>query len=214
MSTDNTDNSVARHLRITEVSPWIDRFSTLIPAKGRVLDLACGGGRHSRLLLERGNRVVAVDKNTRAIRDRMGSVVGLDVIDADLEGDVSPFGAGGCLSSQFFDGIVVVNYLHRPLLNDLIHALNPGGVLLYETFAVGNEAYAGPRNPDHLLRAGELLTLVRNRLHVVAYEHGLVQSTDIPGVKQRIAATNDLNDHQAPPRHYIVSGISDQIYGR
>lgn len=86
----------------------------------------------------------------------------------------------------------MVNYLHRDLFENIISSLKPGGVLIYETFARGNEEFARPRNPDHLLKSGELLDAVAGRLQVVAFEHGLVQTTDIPGVKQRLVAVNDL----------------------
>ncbi|MBM3565528.1 MAG: class I SAM-dependent methyltransferase [Alphaproteobacteria bacterium] len=186
----------ARHLRITEPSPWVARFAHLIPPKGPVLDLACGGGRHARFFARRGHKVTAVDRDTAALAadapQGIEDVEGVEVVAADLENGPAPFAPGGALAGRRFAGIVVVNYLHRPLFPALLSALEPGGVLLYETFARGNERFNRPRNPDHLLREGELLDLARGKLHVVAYEHGLVENPespgDIPGVKQRLAA--------------------------
>lgn len=176
----------SRHLRITAPSDWVVRFAPLIRTGGTGLDLAAGGGRHVRVLRERGLKVVAVD---RAIEPLAGFADDADVelIEADLED-----GAPWPLAGRRFDGIVVCNYLHRPLFEPLLASLAPGGVLIYETFARGNEAFSKPRNPDHLLRAGELLELARGRLQVVAYEHGRLDTGELPGVKQRLCAVNDL----------------------
>jgi len=174
-----------RHLRITEPSPWVRRFGPLIRKEGTVLDLACGGGRHARHFLKSGRSVVAVDRDIGALDDLRGEPRA-EVIQADLEnGGPWPF------VDRTFDGIVVVNYLYRPLFEDLLGTLAPGGVLIYQTFARGHERFARPRNPDHLLKSGELLELVRGRLQVVAYEHGIVEGEPLPGVSQRICAVND-----------------------
>ncbi|MBT3558407.1 MAG: class I SAM-dependent methyltransferase [Rhodospirillales bacterium] len=196
-----------KHLRVTDPSPWVARFSGHVPQNGSVLDLACGGGRHTQVFLHSGHPVTAIDKNTDAICERLGDHENLEIVTADLESGQHPFHEGGSLFKRTFDGIVVVNYLYRDHLGALINSLNPGGVLVYETFARGNEEYARPRNPDHLLRAGELLELVQGRLQVVAYEHGLVETGDIPGVKQRLVAVNDLGqsarEDGEPPAHTI-----------
>lgn len=159
-------------------SPWVTRFAGLVPAGGTVLDLAAGGGRHTRLFLERGHPVLAVDREIgalTAIQDPR-----LTCLQADLESEPWPLG------SRRFAGVVVTNYLHRPLLPLLVEAVEEGGVLLYETFAQGNEAFGRPRNPDFLLRPGELLEAVRDRLTVLAYEHGPIERPR-PAVIQRIA---------------------------
>lgn len=174
-----------RHLRITAPSPWVKRFAPLIPAGGRVLDLACGNGRHTRYLIERGWFAVALDRDTAAVADLAASPQ-VQVIEADLED-----GGAWPLAGQRFDGIVVVNYLYRPLFPHLLDGLAEGGVLIYETFARGNEAFSRPRNPDHLLGSGELIDIVGGRLQIVAYEHGLVENGPLPGVIQRICAIND-----------------------
>ena len=181
-----------RHLRINAPSPWIVRFAPLIKKGGTVLDLAAGGGRHSRHLVSLGLKVTAVDKSVEPLAG-----IDAEIITADLE-DGGPWPFEG----RTFDGIVVTNYLYRPTLENLIANLAPGGVLIYETFARGNEQFARPRNPDHLLKSGELLELVRGRLQVVAYEHGQKDSQPLPGVVQRSCAVNELaTDGEEPPFH-------------
>jgi SAM-dependent methyltransferase len=156
-------------------SRWVARFAPLVRPGGTVLDVACGGGRHSRLFLERGHRVTGVDKDVAQCLFAEGA----ELIAADLEN-----GAPWPLPGRTFDGLVVTNYLWRPLFPALLDALAPGAVLIYETFAQGNEAFGRPRNPDHLLKRGELLDLTRG-LTVVAYEDGTVEGV---AVVQRICA--------------------------
>jgi SAM-dependent methyltransferase len=164
-----------------EPSPWVVRFAALIPAGGTVLDLACGGGRHARFLLDRGHDVVAVDRDVSGLADLQGRAR-LRIVEFDLEaGRPWPFAEGA------FAGVVVTNYLHRPLLPMIVAAVAPGGILIYETFAAGNERFGRPSNPDFLLRPGELLEAVRGRLEVLAYEN-LVVDRPKPAAVQRIAA--------------------------
>lgn len=186
MTSKQASAKTLKHLAVTEPSPWVVRWAHLVKPGGQVLDLAAGGGRHGRLFLARGHGVTFVDKNAEPLED-LKDQTGATRIAADLE-DGSPWP----LQGQTFDAIVVVNYLHRDLFDALIESLKPGGVLIYETFARGNEEFSRPRNPDHLLKAGELLDALHGKLQVVAYEHGLVKSGDIPGVKQRLCAVNDL----------------------
>jgi SAM-dependent methyltransferase len=156
----------------SEPSPWIARFAPLIPTGGEVLDLACGGGRHARLLAGLGFRVEAVDRDADALATFAG-VENITTRCADLEGGPWPyFGCG-------FDGIVVSRYLWRPTLPNLLGCLNEGGVMIYETFMVGQEQFGKPSNPAFLLRAGELLELVRNRFTVLAFEQGEVEGAMI-----------------------------------
>jgi SAM-dependent methyltransferase len=157
------------------------RFARLIRAGGTVLDLAAGNGRHARALAEAGLAVEAVDRDAAAL-DALRRIAGVRVHAADLETGSWPF------AGARFDGIVVTNYLWRPLLPDLAAALAQGGVLIYETFGVGNEKFGKPSNPKFLLRNGELLDFARNcDLTVVAFESGLVAR---PGqaVVERICA--------------------------
>lgn len=159
-------------------SPWIVQWAGLVPPGAAVLDLAAGGGRHSLLFAGRGHPVTAVDRDVSALPRQPD----IEIVAADLEG-----GATWPLPGRSFGGIAVTNYLHRPLLPALLDALVPGGVLLYETFMVGNERFGRPSNPDFLLTDGELLDLVRGRFSVVAYEARLVSEPRMAMV-QRIAA--------------------------
>jgi SAM-dependent methyltransferase len=162
-------------------SPWVVRFAALISPGEPVLDLACGKGRHSRYLIEQGYRVTAIDRDTGGVRDLAARA---EIIEADLE-DGRPYP----LSGRRFAGIVVANYLHRPLLPRLVAGLRPGGTLIYETFARGNERFGKPANPAFLLRPGELLDAVRGHLRVLAYED-LTLGEPRPAAVQRIAAVS------------------------
>lgn len=148
---------------VSEVaSPWVVRWARLIE-RGPVLDVACGEGRHAILFAGRGFEVVAVDKTDRSLP------AGIKFVRADLE-DGSPWPFG----KQRFAGIVVTNYLHRPLLKTLAESLGTGGVLIYETFMAGNERYGKPSNPDFLLQPGELLQAF-GALTVAAFEQGTLE---------------------------------------
>jgi SAM-dependent methyltransferase len=152
-----------------------------VPAGARVLDLACGSGRHALFFAARGCRVLAVDRDATALAALAG-VSGVATRVADLEAGAWP------LEGERFDAVVVTNYLHRPLMAPLLAALADDGALLYETFARGNEAYGRPSNPDFLLAPDELLHLVRERLRVVAFEQGRVGEGGTAAVLQRVAA--------------------------
>ena len=165
-------------------SPWVERFANLVPEGGAVLDLAAGGGRHSALFRRRGHPVVAVDRAVAALSTLAADDPGLEVIEADLEAPGAPWPVG----ERRFAGIVVTNYLHRPLFGAIRAALAPGGALIYETFAAGNERFGKPSNPDFLLRPGELLGLAAG-LRIVAYEN-LEIAEPRPAMVQRIAAVN------------------------
>ena len=153
----------------------------MIRPGGRVLDVACGAGRHARWLARLGFEVDAVDRDVSGLADRPP---GVELREADIEGDAWPY------PETRFDAIVVTNYLHRPLLPTLVGSLEPGGLLLYETFAAGNERFGKPSNPDFLLRPGELIEAVRGRLRVLAFED-LSVTTPRPACLQRIAARRE-----------------------
>jgi SAM-dependent methyltransferase len=173
----------APHTAQVAPSPWVCRFAPLVAAPAEVLDVACGGGRHTRLFLDLGHVVTALDRDLSGIADLRG-VPRLAALEADLE-DGSPWP----LEGRRFAAIVVTNYLNRPLFPCLLRSLDPGGVLIYETFARGNERFGRPRNPAHLLAEGELIERLGGALHVIAYEHGEV-AIPRPAVVQRLCAVN------------------------
>jgi SAM-dependent methyltransferase len=181
----NADRPAARgtvNQPSTAPSAWVKRFASLIRDGGTVLDLACGGGRHSRYLSALGYHVVAVDIDVSGVLD-LSANENVEIIEADLEAGDWPF------SDRRFDGIVVTNYLHRPHLPRLVESLSPGGVLIYETFAKGNEKLGRPRNPAFLLNPAELLDAFAPRLTIMAYEHA-IEEEPTPAVRQRICAVN------------------------
>ena len=154
-------------------SAWVVRWAPLI-THGTVLDVACGRGRHARYFLARGLNVVAVDREPQ-------DIPGARFVCADLE-DGSPWPFEG----ERFEGIVVTNYLHRPLLAVLEASLAEGGVLIYETFMLGNERHGRPSNPAFLLRPGELREAFR-ALRIEAFEEGPVTEPK-PAMIQRLCA--------------------------
>jgi SAM-dependent methyltransferase len=159
----------------------VQRFAPLIPG-GEVLDLACGSGRHARHLAALGHSVIAVDRDATALAAAAGPDIITTEIDLEQEGAAWPFGA------HRFAGIVVTNYLHRPLIADMLASLAPDGVLIYETFADGNAQFGKPSNPDFLLQPGELLDWARDHeLRVIAFEDGVVAAPKAAMV-QRICA--------------------------
>ena len=168
-------------------SAWVRRWSHLLPAGASVLDVACGRGRHTRWFHALGHSVTALDRSAEAL-----AAIGLppehfEPVLADIEGSPWP------LDGRQFDAIVVTNYLWRPLFQTLLASLAPGGVLIYETFAAGNETVGKPSRPDFLLQPGELLQLCQS-LRTVAYEDGF--ETALAGTTarfvQRIAAVREL----------------------
>ncbi|WP_169834994.1 class I SAM-dependent methyltransferase [Pandoraea oxalativorans] len=146
-------------------SAWLVRWAHLIAPGARVLDLACGHGRHARWLAGRGVHVMAVDRDDAALAT-MATLPNVTTLSADLEGAPWPLAAHAP-----FDAVIVTNYLHRPLLAQIAASVAPGGVLIYETFAQGNERYGKPSNPLFLLAPGELLDVAHAAgLRVAAYE--------------------------------------------
>ena len=164
-----------------EPSSWIRRHARRVVAGGAILDVACGSGRHSRLLSGLGYTVTGVDIDISRFdppRSANGPEAPIRIVEANLEHGPWPF------STDLFDGIVVVNYLHRPLYPALTDTLARGGILLVDTFAAGNERFGRPRNPDYLLQPGELLRAFGPRLDVLAYQHGRTGNS----IRQRICA--------------------------
>lgn len=170
--------------QIIPASPWVKCHIHNIVSSGRVLDLACGGGRHARLLAAAGYPVLAVDRDEDAL-SRLQGFPGIVTARFDLEGEQWP------LVGQSFAGIIVTNYLWRPRLPDLLALLAPGGVLIYETFMIGNEAYGKPSNPDFLLQPGELLMVAAAAgLREIAFEEGYTANPK-PAMRQAICAVRD-----------------------
>ena len=162
-------------------SAWVQRWTHLVPAGGSVLDVACGQGRHMRWFSARGYPVTGVDRSPEAI----AAVAGVGrTVQADIEQGPWPF------EGESFDAVVVTNYLYRPLLPNLVSCIGPGGLLLYETFAEGNEQFGRPSNLAFLLRPGELLEAVTGRLRVLAYEDLIVDEPK-PAAVQRICARRE-----------------------
>jgi SAM-dependent methyltransferase len=156
-------------------SRWVQLHEPLLPRGGHILDLACGSGRHTSYLAQLGHQLTALDRDLRGIEDLQG----IDKVQHDLEQQAWPF------AQAMFDGIIVTNYLHRPLFPVLAHALAPGGILIYETFMRGNEFYGRPTNPDYLLRTGELRAVFGALLQEVAYAEAL-DLQPLPAVRQRV----------------------------
>ncbi len=169
------------HSKGDGASAWIARFAPTTKPGGAVLDLACGGGRHGRLFLENRHPVCFLDIDLRGVADLQGQP-GAELLQADLEG-----GAPWPLANRAFAAIVVTNYLWRPLFPALFASLEPGGLLLYETFMRGNERFGKPSNPDFLLSENELFDLCRPHCQVLAFEQG-EESVPKPAMRQRIAA--------------------------
>jgi SAM-dependent methyltransferase len=178
-----------------QLSFWVERFARVIP-RGEVLDLACGSGRHARHLAARGHSVTAVDRDPAALAQAAGPGVVTLQWDLEAEGSHWPF------ADAWFAGVVVTNYLHRPLMARIAASLRPDGVLIYETFAVGNEAFGKPSNPAFLLAPGELLEVARQAgLRVLAYEDGYIDAPK-PAMVQRLCAAGPAfpvrNAHLGP----------------
>lgn len=189
------------HTGINPVSVWVTRFAHLVPRQGEsggtVLDVACGAGRNARYFLRNGYSIFAIDRTIEAVAD-LGATCGCRIVAADLESD-----GGLPVTGRRFAAVVVTNYLHRPLFPALIAAVEPGGVLIYETFARGNENFGRPTNPEFLLEPGELIEAVRGALRIVAYEEGAIAQPR-PVIVQRICAQRWLPGGAIPainPHH-------------
>jgi len=169
---------VTQH-EIAAPSAWVVRWAALLRPGARVLDVASGGGRHARHLAGLGHAVTAIDRDP-------AQLPGVRCLRADLEG-----GGPWPLAGESFDGIVVANYLHRPLLPRLAGALAPGGLLIYETFMAGNERFGKPSNPAFLLRPGELWQAFAG-LQVIAFEQGEARAPK-PAMRQRLCARRPRN---------------------
>ena len=189
------------------ISERVARWQHLIPARAHVLDIACGSGRHASFLAAQGHQVTGIDRDAQALAQLPTSVRALQ---ADIESAPWP------LPGQQFDAVVVTNYLWRPLWPQVLASVRAGGVLIYETFARGNEAYGRPSRPDFLLAPGELLQVCAG-WQVVAYEHGRCTQPD--RVVQRIVAIPPQEDavpaqpllHAAASSHSTADSTSQNM---
>lgn len=179
-------------------SPWLQRWAHLLPAGGRVLDVACGGGRHLRWLAGRGYTLTGIDRDATALASLadLAAAGAVEPIAADIENGPWP------CPGRLFDAVLVSNYLWRPLWPQLLAALAPGGVLVYETFAAGNETVGKPSRPDFLLQPGELLARCAG-LRIVAYEDGFLEAP--ARFVQRVVAVREAGAGVDPPRHALVA---------
>lgn len=181
-------------------SSWVQRWGALVSPGGAVLDVACGHGRHARWFAQRGHAVTAIDRSAEALATLDG-MVGICCVRADIENGPWPL-AGRDGQPEEFAAVVVTNYLWRALSATLRASVQPGGVLIYETFAQGNETVGKPSRPDFLLAPGELLRLCEG-WRIIAYEDGYLASPQ--RFVQRIAAVRpggpDLSTESAPARY-------------
>lgn len=177
-------------------SQWLQRWQHLLPHNAHALDVACGAGRHTRHLLSLGHQVTAVDRDAQAL-SHLQDTTAVCML-ADLEQDDWPFAA------QVFDAVVITNYLWRPLFEPIVRSLKPGGLLLFETFAIGQETIGKPSRAAFLLAPGEALTLCAT-LHVVAFENGFEPATPESAHRfvQRIVAIKPTAENQSPPIHLL-----------
>ena len=183
---------------VAQPSDWVSRFVKRIPRGNRVLDLACGSGRHARLLASLAYSVLAVDRQIESLKILEQSLsedeaAFVQVKELDLEGDIWPLNAIG-----EFSGVIVTNYLYRPYMDELLKLLAPGGILIYETFSIGNEVFGKPSNPNFLLKPGELLAFALNQgLNVLAYED-IYEEAPKPAMVQRICTVKGEQNGRIP----------------
>ena len=185
-------------------SLWVQRWSHLVPAGASVLDVACGSGRHVRWFAQRGCHVTGVDRDAAAMQP-LASIA--ETVVADIESGPWPWPA------RRFDAVVVTNYLWRERLPDVIASLADGGVLMYETFSLGNESVGKPSNPKFLLRPGELLQVCAG-LRVVAFEDGFEPGDASTAARfvQRIVALRESTASGTPARHVLP--LPDTVAGQ
>ncbi|CAB3679120.1 class I SAM-dependent methyltransferase [Paraburkholderia rhynchosiae] len=187
-----------------EPSRWVRHWAHLVAAGGAVLDVASGAGRHARFFASLGHPVTAIDRDAAALNTLADAPL-VTPVAADIERAPWPLPA-----DAKFAAVIVTNYLHRPLFPQLIRSLAPGGVLVYETFAQGNETVGKPSNTAFLLAPGELLDVVRGQLRVVAFQDGFLAQPR-PAYVQRICAIleterSDNPAQAAPPPCYELAG--------
>lgn len=167
------------HHRLPTPEATIVAWAAHVPRGATVLDVAAGSGRHGLWFAGRDHTVVAIDRDTEALQQRAPAKC--RIVQADLENAAWP------LPGERFDAVIVVNYLWRALLPTLFASVTVGGHLMYETFANGNEKYGRPRNPDFLLRNGELREATPKEFDVLEFGQDVVGSPPT-AVRQRLLA--------------------------
>ena len=191
-------------------SEWVKRWSHLVKPQGTVLDVACGYGRHATYFYKRNHPVALVDRAQAAIESIAIEENACEKVVADIENGPWPF------AGRQFDAVVVTNYLWRPLMPTLLASLAPGGLLIYETFAQGNETVGKPSRPDFLLRTAELLDLCRS-LRIVAFEDGFVPAASGTSARfvQRIVAVQEASapPTSSEPKRYPLAGFDAESTG-
>jgi SAM-dependent methyltransferase len=187
--------SNSAHSQLSDVSPWLLKWAHLLKNNPTVLDVACGSGRHMQFLNQLGCKVTGVDKDELSLQSaaRFGKVV-----HADIENSAWPESI-----SKKFQVVIVFNYLHRPLMPQIQECVAEGGLLIYETFAIGNEIFGRPKSPEFLLQANELLTYF-NLLSPIAYESGQLNKPD--RIVQRAVFTRSYHpDTKSVPKIPLFS---------
>ena len=177
-------------------SDWVKRWSHLVKPRGTVLDVACAYGRHAYYFHQLNHPVTLVERAQAAIESIAIEAQSCEKVVSDIETSPWPF------AGRQFDAVVVTNYLWRPLMPNLLASLASGGVLIYETFAAGNETVGKPSRPDFLLQPGELLEICKG-LRVVAFEDGFINDERGQTARyvQRIAAVREGSVNQPPARY-------------
>ena len=178
-------------------SDWVQRWGRLVPAGGTVLDVACGQGRHVRWFAALGHLVTGVDRAEDALEGLSGLA---ETVLADIENGPWPLVQAG--QPRQFDAVVVTNYLWRPLLPTLAASVAPGGLLIYETFAAGNETVGRPANPDFLLQPGELIGRFAD-WRVIGFEDGFLPQPE--RFIQRLCAVRPGGTAAMLPQRYPLS---------
>ncbi len=184
---------------IGEASIWVKRFLGSVPGDGQVLDVACGSGRHIAAALEDGLNVTAVDRNIERAKAHFAASPAVQLIEMDLETGAP---LNEALPAGHFDAVIVTNYLWRPILPDIVAAVAPNGLLIYETFGIGNERFGKPSNPDFLLRPGELIDAVHGKLTPFFYENAQLNGPE--RIVQRICAAGPHHEWLRTPPVFPV----------
>ena len=193
------DKSPTAHAHgLADESGWVQRWTHLVTPRGTVLDIACGQGRHMKWFAQRGHAVTGIDRSPEAIQ--AAATFGAAVL-ADIENGPWPLMNGD--QARQFGAVIVTNYLWRPLFALIAQSVAPGGVLIYETFAQGNETVGRPSSPEFLLRPAELLAAF-GAMHIVAFEQGFLENP--PRFVQRMVAVQAglRNDAGPAPRLYAL----------